>query len=197
MLPQTAKKVAIGLEIRQDLFHPRHDIVFIGKRHFIADTGKDDVTGAAEIHDDRYSAGRESLEYYTRAVVAQSRKHEDIGRSHATEGFCLADPATEGNSLLDSKRSCEILDPIPVRSVPDHSEVSQTVPQEGSGRAQGKITRLAGNQAADEDQLQFAARLRTARVGDTQGLIDPGLRDKKIACRDIGQTRNRFATKRL
>ena len=54
----------------------------------------------------------------------------------------------------------ELLEAVPLRAVAEHAEVGQIVSQEGSSRAQSKITSLAGNQAADENQLKFAAVLR-------------------------------------
>src|SRR5580704_4325788 len=115
------------------------------------------VTGTAEVHNHRYGAARESFEHYTSAIVAKSREQEHIGRSHPAKNLCLADPAAEGNSLLDAKGSCELLDPILFRPISDHGEVSQIAPQKGSGPAQRQITSLAGHQAANKKQLEFTA----------------------------------------
>src|SRR5437016_6288493 len=137
------------------------------------------ITGSDEVHNHRYGAARESFEHYTGAIVAKSRKQEHIGRSHPAKNLCLADPAAEGNSLLDSKRSCELLDPISFRPVTDHGEVSQIAPQKGSGPAQSKITSLPGNQAANKQQLKFTVALGPPRIIQTGGAADAGLRDKK------------------
>ena len=91
----------------------------------------------------------------------------------------MADPAAEGNSLLDSKGSRKLLKAIPLRAIADHGKAGQIASQKGSSRAQGKITSFTGNQAANENQLEFGAGLRTARVSDTHGTADAGLRDKK------------------
>ena len=138
-----------------------------------------DISGSAEVDDHRYGAAGESFEDHARTVVAKGWKHEHISRSQAPEDFRMAEPAAEGNSLLDSKRSCELLETLPLRAVTDHGEAGQIVSQKGSSPAQSKIASLPGNQAANEDQLKFGAGLRTTRVVGTHGAIDAGLRDKK------------------
>src|SRR6266446_5756313 len=138
-----------------------------------------DVSWAAEVHHHRHGAAGESLENHARPVVAKSWEHEHISRPHAAEDFCLADPAAEGNSLLDSKRSGDLLDPSSLRSVTDHGEVSQIVPQKGSGPPQSKITGLPVNQASNKYQLKLSAALGPPRVAGAEGAPDAGLRDKK------------------
>ena len=91
----------------------------------------------------------------------------------------MAEPAAEGNSLLDSKGSRELLEAVPLRAITDHGKPGQIASQKGSSRAQSKITSLPGNQPPNENQFKFGAGLRTARVVGTQGETDAGLRDKK------------------
>ena len=74
----------------------------------------------------------------------------------------MAEPATERNSLLDPKGSHELLKAVPLRAIADHGKAGQVASQQGSSRAQSEITSLPGNQAANEDQLKFGARLRAA-----------------------------------
>ena len=109
----------------------------------------------------------------------------------------MADPAAEGNSLLDPKGSRKLLETVPLRAIADHGEAGQIASQKGSRRAQSQIASLAGNQAPDENQLKFRAGLRTARVTETQGASDARLRDKKQFVAIRRQTRHRFGTKRL
>jgi hypothetical protein len=91
----------------------------------------------------------------------------------------MAKPTTEGNSLLDPKGSRKPLKAIPFRAIADHGKAGQIATQKGSSPAQGKITSLPGNQAANKNQLKFGAGLRATRVCDTPGTIDAWLRDKK------------------
>jgi hypothetical protein len=139
----------------------------------------DDVPGPAEVHDDGHGAGREGFENYASTVVAKGRKHEHISQSHATEDLGMTKPATEGHSILDAKRSRELLEAFPFRTVTDHGKACQFPSQEGRCRTQSKITSLPRDQAADEDQLKYGAGLRPARVSGTDGATDAGLRVKK------------------
>ncbi len=58
----------------------------------------------------------------------------------------MANPTTEGNSLLDPKGSRKLLEAAPLRAIADHGEVGQIVSQKGSSRAQREIASLAGDQ---------------------------------------------------
>jgi hypothetical protein len=108
--------------MQQDLFYLRYHIALIGKGHLVPDRGKDDIAGPAEIHDHRYGARRESFEHYARTVVTKGWKNEHVRGSHAAESLSMAEPAAEGNSLLDSKGSCELLKAGPFRAITDHGE---------------------------------------------------------------------------
>ena len=156
-----------------------------------------DIPGSAEVRDNRYGASGERFENYARTIVAKGWKHEHISRSEVLEDFRMAEPAAERNSLLDSKGSCQLLEAVPLRAIADHSKAGQITSQKGSSCAQSKITSLPGNQAANENQLKFGVGLRTARVTETKGASDAGLRDKKQLCRYTRQTRNTFGTRRL
>src|ERR1700732_3918526 len=135
----------------------------------------DGITGPAEVHDHRYRAGRKSFGDHAWTVVAKGWKHKHVSRSEAAEDFRMADPPAERNSLLDPKGSCELLEAVPFRTVTDHGEAGQVASQKWSSRAQGEITSLPGNQAANENQLKFGAGLRPARVVATDGATDAGL----------------------
>ena len=91
----------------------------------------------------------------------------------------MANPTTEGNSLLDPKGLRKLFKPVPLRAIAEHGKAGQIASQKGSSRAQSEITSLAGNQPANEDQLKLGAGLRTARVVGTQRTSDAGFRDKK------------------
>ena len=91
----------------------------------------------------------------------------------------MADPAAEGYSVLDSEGSSELLKALPFRAVTDHGEPGQTASQKWSSPAQSKIASLQRNQAANENQLEFGAGLRPARIVGAHGAVYAGLRDKK------------------
>jgi hypothetical protein len=110
-----------------------------------------DISGAAEVRDHRYSASAEGFENYARTIVAKRWKHEHISRSEVLEDFLMTEPPTEGNSFLDPKGSCKLLEEISIRAIADHGEAGQIASQKGSRCAQSKITSLPGNQAANED----------------------------------------------
>jgi hypothetical protein len=139
----------------------------------------DDISRAAEVCDYGYCAGRESFEDYACAVVANGWKHHQVSRSHAPEDFRMANPTTEGNSLLDFKGSRELLEAVPLRAIADYGEAGQIGSQKGSYRPQSKITGLYGDQPTDENQLKFGAGLRTPRLNGTHGRTDAGLGDEK------------------
>jgi hypothetical protein len=67
----------------------------------------------------------------------------------------MANPTTEGNSLLYLKGSRKLLKAVPFRAFAEHRKSSQTALQEGSSRTQRKIASFAGNQPPDEDQLNL------------------------------------------
>ena len=109
----------------------------------------------------------------------------------------MAEPAAEGNSLLDPKRSHELLEVVPLRAIADHGKVGQIVSQEGSSRAQSKITSLTGIQAANENQLKFGVGLRDCASQRNTGDDRCRAPGQKTLCRDTRQTRHTFGTKRL
>src|SRR5687767_9558939 len=118
-----------------------------------------DISGAAEVCDHGHSTTGERFEYDACAIVAKRRKHEHISRSEALEGFRMTEPAAELNGVLNPKRLRQLLEAVPLWTITDHREAGQIAPQKGSRRAQSQITRLPGNQAADEDQLKSGPRL--------------------------------------
>src|SRR5208337_3691529 len=91
----------------------------------------------------------------------------------------MANPTTEGNSLLDPKGFHELLKAVPLRAIAEDAEAGQIVSQKGSSRAQPKITSFGGDQSPEENQLKFAVALRTGRGTGTQGTTDAVLRDKE------------------
>src|SRR5262245_34612722 len=103
------------------------------------------ISGATEVCDYRYGASAESFENYACAIVAQRWKHEYISRSQAFENFRMAEPATEENSLLDTKAPCKVPEAVPLRTIADHGKPGQITAQKRSRRPQSKITRLPGN----------------------------------------------------
>jgi hypothetical protein len=139
----------------------------------------DDITGAAEVGNYWYGAARKSFKDYPCAVVTNGWKHHHVSSSQALQDFPMAEPAAEKNSLFDPKRSREPLKVASLRSVTHHSKAGQIVPQEGSSPSQSKVAGLPGDQAANENQLQFGAGLRTELLTGTKGIIDAGLWDKK------------------
>ena len=139
--------------------------------------------GPPKVDDHRYGSAGESFEDHPRTVVAQRWKHEHISRSQAAEDFRMADPAAERNSLLDSKRPHELLEPFPLRAVTDHGEPGHIASQKWSSPAQSKIASLPGNQAANKNQLKFGVGFRPAGIVGTHGAVYAGLRDKKQLCR--------------
>src|SRR6266550_8974649 len=171
--------VPIAREIRQNLFHLRHDINLIRKRHLVPYLWMNDISRPAEVRDNGYGASGERFENYACTVVANGWKQHHVSGSQASEDFRMADPPAERNSLLDPKGSHELLKAVPLRSVTDHGKAGQIASQKRGGRAQCEITSLPGNQAANENQLKFGAGLRTARVTETQRGANAGLRDEK------------------
>jgi hypothetical protein len=57
----------------------------------------------------------------------------------------MAEPAAKENSVLDPKGSRKLLEAVPLRAIADDGKARQITSQEGSRRAQGKITGLPGN----------------------------------------------------
>ena len=132
-----------------------------------------DISGPAEVRDHGYGATRESFKDHACAKVANGWKHHYVGGSQAPEDFRMANPATEGDGLLDPKGSYELLKAVPLRAVADHGKAGQIVSQKRGSPPQSKITSLPGDQAPNENQLKFAAGLRTARVPGTEGAMMP------------------------
>jgi hypothetical protein len=111
------------------------------------------VSGPTEVRDHRYSTGGESFENYACTVVANGWKHQHISRSQVPQDFRVAEPATKENSLLDPKGSRKLLKAVPLRAIANNGKAGQIASQEGSRRAQSKITSLPRNQAANENQI--------------------------------------------
>jgi hypothetical protein len=65
----------------------------------------------------------------------------------------MAYPATERYSILNSERFRELLKSLPLRTISEDGEASQTASQEGGSRTQPKITGFAWDQPTHEDQL--------------------------------------------
>src|ERR1017187_3273636 len=106
----------------------------------------DDISRAAEVHDYRYGADRESLKDYTSTEVANRWKHKDIRRSQPTKDLRVAYPSTERNRLLNSKGPHKLLKAALLRSVTDDGKAGDIASQEWGGCAQREITSLPGNQ---------------------------------------------------
>src|SRR5437016_3262943 len=166
-------------QIRQNLFHLSHDIILSRKSHLVPYLWMNDISGAAEVRDHRYGASAEGFENYASTIVAKRRKHEHISRSEVLEDFLMTQPAAEENGLLNPKRPCQLPEAVPLRAITDHGKAGQIASQKGRSCAESKITSLAGNQAANENQLKFSPRLRTTRITVTQRASDARLRDEK------------------
>jgi hypothetical protein len=91
----------------------------------------------------------------------------------------MAEPTREGYIPFDSKRLHKFLESTPLWAVTDNGEVGQIAPQERSSRAYTEVTGFPTNQSANENQLQFGAGLRNARVCDALGWSNAILWDKK------------------
>src|SRR5208337_2110175 len=104
----------------------------------------------------------------------------------------MADPAAEGNRLLNSKRTCELFEALPFGAVTNHGEARQIIPQKGSSPAQSKIAGLPRNQTSHKNQLESGSRLRAARVTGNEGRSDAGFRDEKHLVSKGGKLRVRL-----
>jgi hypothetical protein len=69
----------------------------------------------------------------------------------------MAEPATEGDRIFDSKRTCELFEALAFRTVPNHREARQIIPQKVSGPAQSQIACLPRYETTDEYQLESGA----------------------------------------
>ncbi len=78
LLPQLLEPIPIVSQLRENLFHLRHNIILIRKRNFVTDFGIDDISRAAEIGDHRHGATGESFENDAGTVVAKRWKHQHI-----------------------------------------------------------------------------------------------------------------------
>lgn len=76
----------------------------------------------------------------------------------------MAEPAAEGNFLLDSQGFHKLLKAGPLRAIANEGKLSQTLSEKRRGRAETEVASLSRNQAANENQLKFGARFGTARV---------------------------------
>ena len=198
MLSQTLKKIPVVYEFVQNLFHLRHEVAFIRKRHLVSYLWMNDISGPAEVRDHRDGASRESFKDYARAEVANRWKHQHIRGSQAPKDLRMANPTTEGNSLLDLKGSRKLLKAVPFRTISEHGEASQTASQEGSSRAQRQIASLCRESAPRRRSTQVLAPGSVLRESpEHREATDAVLRDKKQSCRDTRQTRHMFGTKRL
>src|SRR4029453_19492078 len=109
----------------KNLFHLRDDIILSRKSHLVPYPWMNDISRAAEVRDHRYTSGAEGFENYACTIVAKRWKHEQISRSEALEDFLMAEPAAEGNSLLDPKGSCKLLEAVSLGAVADHRKPGQ------------------------------------------------------------------------
>src|SRR5436309_8521724 len=132
-------------QIRQNLFHLSHDIILSRKSHLVPYLWMNDISGPAEVRDYRDGASAEGFENYACAIVAKRWKHEHISRSEVIEDLRMAERAAEENSLLNTKRPCQMLEAVSLWSIADHGKAGQIAAQNGSRRAQSKITSLSGN----------------------------------------------------
>ena len=167
------KKLPISREIGQNLFHLRNDIALIGKGHLVSDFWMNDISGPAEVRDHRYGASCESFKDHACTEVANRWKHHYIRGSQPPEDLRMANPTTEGNSLLDPKGFHKLLKAVPLRAIAEDGEAGQIVSQKGGGRAQREITSFAGDQRPDEDQLKLGAGLRTALSPEHRERVTP------------------------
>src|SRR5437867_2054791 len=128
--------VSIARQIRQNLFYLGNHIALIGKRYLVPNLRMNDISGPAEVCNDRHRAGRESFKYYACAVVADRWKHHHVSGSQTPEDFSMPEPATERNALLDPKGSRELLKAVSLRPVADDGETGQIPSQKRSSSAQ-------------------------------------------------------------
>jgi hypothetical protein len=78
LLPQSFKKAPVLHEFGQDCFHLRHDVVLIGKRHFVPYLWVNDIPRPTEVRDHWDGASCESFKDYARAEVANRWKDHHI-----------------------------------------------------------------------------------------------------------------------
>jgi hypothetical protein len=112
-------------EFRQNLFHLRHDINLIRKRHLVPYLWMNDISGPAKVRDKGYGASGKRFENYACTIVANGWKHHHISRSQVPEDFRMAEPATEENGLLDPKGYRKILEAVPLWAIADHGKAGQ------------------------------------------------------------------------
>src|SRR5438128_2188729 len=91
----------------------------------------------------------------------------------------MANPTTEGNSLVDPKLSRKLLQAVPLRPIAEDTETGQIASQNGSSRPQREIASFARDESTDKDQVKLGAGLRTARVVDALGTTDARFRNEK------------------
>ncbi len=104
----------------------------------------------------------------------------------------MTQPTAKLYCSFDAKRCGELLKLMSLRTITDHCEVSQPVPQKRSSRTQSQITRLSGNQPSDKYQLELRNGLRRASIVGTNGGFDPVLRQKKQLVAMSGELRVRL-----
>src|SRR5271156_3824912 len=91
----------------------------------------------------------------------------------------MANPTAEGNRFFDPKRFHQLLKVAPLRAVANNCEVGQVISQQLSSCAQPEITGFAGDQAPNENKIEFGTRFQGSRVAETQGLSDARLWHKE------------------
>ena len=73
--------VPIVRQFRQNLFHLRHDIVLIRKRHLVPYLWMNDISGSAEVRDHRYGTSARELRklrlHHCREEM-ETRTHQQI-----------------------------------------------------------------------------------------------------------------------
>ena len=129
------KKLPILRKSSENLFHLAYNVALIGKGHLIAYLWVNDVTGPPEVRDDGYGATGEGFENDTCPEVANRWKYQHIRGAQSLEDLRVADPTTEGNLLLDPKKSGKLLKAVPFRAISKHREASQTASQQRGGGA--------------------------------------------------------------
>jgi len=142
---QAIQKVPIPGEFCQDLFHVRNHVALISKGQLVPYFCMNDISGPAEVCDQRYGATPESFKHDACTEVANRGKDQHIRGSQPPKDLVMGDPATERNTLLDPEGTGHLLETLPFRTVAEHSEAAEIAPQKGRGRSQRQIKSFARN----------------------------------------------------
>ena len=90
LLPQLFKKIPVAIQISQNFFDLKHYITFVSERHFEADLGTNNVSGATEVDDHWYCTHRQSLEDHRASEFVNRGKYQHVDRSQALYDFAMA-----------------------------------------------------------------------------------------------------------